>query len=136
MLLVRFWELSLRRSRQKFVSEYDPQFWGFDTQEEWDAAWEAIGKECKDRFYSNVLNYVSNQPNDIGPGTIGEIKAKIAKQLVEADLTLILPESRERLMKKVEEIYRCDHSVTIRLTEREVALVRMMATHDSDLPQA
>jgi hypothetical protein len=26
----------------EIVSEHQPQYWGFDTQEEWDAAWEAV----------------------------------------------------------------------------------------------
>jgi hypothetical protein len=31
-------------------SEYEPQFWGFDTQEEWDAWQRAIAKEHEDEF--------------------------------------------------------------------------------------
>lgn len=117
-------------------SEYEPQYWGFDTQEEWDAAWEAIAKDNENRFYLDVLNYVSNKPNAIMPGTIGEIQAKIAKQLVEADPTLVLPERREDLMKGIHEIYDRDHKVSVRLSEQDIAFIDMVATHDSDLPQA
>jgi hypothetical protein len=31
-------------------SEHEPQFWGFHTQEEWDAAWGAPTKEQQDEF--------------------------------------------------------------------------------------
>ena len=65
-------------------SEYEPQYWGFDTQEEWDAAWKKIGDQHRDQFYADVCAYIRGEPNDIRPGTIGEIKAKIAKTLVES----------------------------------------------------
>jgi hypothetical protein len=120
----------------KIVSKHDPRFWGFDTQEEWDAVCEAISKEREDQFYLDVLNYVSNQPNDIKPGTIGEIQAKIAKQLVEADPTLVLPERREDLMKGMDEVYDRDHKIIVRLNEQDIAMAEMMVTHESDLPQA
>jgi len=32
------------------VSEHQPQFWGFDTQEEWDAAMEQMAKESEEKF--------------------------------------------------------------------------------------
>jgi hypothetical protein len=118
------------------VSEYEPQFWGFDTQEEWDAHWAAIAKDADNKFYLDVLNYVSNKPNTIKPGTIGEIQAKIAKQLIEADPTLVLSERREDLQKKVDEIYDRDHRVFVRLSEQDIALADMVATHEDDLPKA
>src|SRR6266446_391236 len=34
------------------VSEYEPQFWGFDTQEEWDAWERKLHKEYKDKFHN------------------------------------------------------------------------------------
>ena len=68
------------------VSEDEPQFWGFDTQEQMDARLEEISKEHQDKFYLDLLNFVSDKPHDIKPGTIGEIQAEIAKQLVEAEL--------------------------------------------------
>jgi hypothetical protein len=30
------------------VSEYEPQFWGFDTQEEWDARMEEMSRKDKE----------------------------------------------------------------------------------------
>jgi hypothetical protein len=32
------------------VSEYEPQFWGFDTQEGWDAWWEQRSRESEEEF--------------------------------------------------------------------------------------
>jgi hypothetical protein len=31
----------------EIVSEYEPEYWGFKTTEEWDAAWTAIAREDK-----------------------------------------------------------------------------------------
>jgi hypothetical protein len=72
-------------------SEYESQFWGFETQEEWDAWEAAAAKESEDRFYANLVKYVDGEPNDINPGTIGEIKAKIAKTLACEDHGLVAP---------------------------------------------
>jgi len=52
------------------VSEYEPQFWGFDTQEEWDAAMEKMSQECDESFYADIVRYLRGEPNDIRPGTI------------------------------------------------------------------
>ena len=57
-------------------SEYEPQYWGFDTQEEWDAAEQKLADQHRDRFYADLCAYIRGEPNDIRPGTIGEIKAK------------------------------------------------------------
>jgi hypothetical protein len=117
-------------------SEYEPQFWGFKTQEEWDAWEAAAAKESDDRFYASLVKYVTDEPNDISPGTIGEIKAKIAKSLACKDLGLVAPQRRAELMQKIESIYDRDHAVRITLSEEEIALARMMARHEDDLPQA
>lgn len=29
------------------VSEHEPEYWGFNTREEWDAAWDAIAKDMR-----------------------------------------------------------------------------------------
>ena len=75
-------------------SEYEPQYWGFDTQEEWDAALKKISDQARDQFYADVCAYIRGEPNDIKPGTIGEIKAKIAKTLVESEAALLSRKTR------------------------------------------
>src|SRR5215469_5084274 len=40
------------------VSEYEPQFWGFDTEEEWQAAEAAIAKEYDEQFFAEILKYL------------------------------------------------------------------------------
>ena len=117
------------------VSEYDPRFWGFDTQAEWDAATELMAKESEEKFYVSVTNYVRGQPNDILPGTIGALQADIAKKLVEEDPTLLAVENKDQLLRKIS-VYDRDRAVKITLTQEDIALVEMLATHEDDLPSA
>jgi hypothetical protein len=118
------------------LSEYQPQYWGFDTQEEWDAAMKQMGKESEEEFYVSVINYVRGQPNGISPGTIGACQADIAKKLVEQDPTLLEPENKDTLLRTIKSIYDRDHAVTITLTPEDIALATMLATHEDDLPSA
>jgi hypothetical protein len=99
-------------------SEYEPQFWGFDTQEEWDASQDALAKEQEDEFCSDLVKFVLDEPNGISPGTVGECQAQIAKRLEGADPGLRLVARRAELMEKIK------------------ALARMLTAYDSDLPQA
>src|SRR5262245_33091914 len=59
----------------EIYSEYEPQFWGFDTEKEWCAALKAMSDEDDNEFYLQVLAYVRGEPNTIESGTIGAIKA-------------------------------------------------------------
>jgi hypothetical protein len=118
------------------VSEYEPQYWGFDTQEEWDAAWEKMAKEDEERFHIEILKYLQGEPNDIRPGTIGMCKAGIAKKLVEKDPTLLLPINKDKLRNEIQSIYDRDHAVIVTLGPREMAFAQMIATHEDDLPRA
>jgi hypothetical protein len=47
------------------VSEYEPQYWGFETEEEWDAWQRKLGKEDEDAFYADFLKYLRGEPNQI-----------------------------------------------------------------------
>ena len=88
------------------------------------------------QFYADVCAYIRGEPNDIRPGTIGEIKVKIAKTLVASDAALAEPENKDRLLTEMDAIYDRDHAVIITLGPEDLALVKMLATHEDDLPQA
>jgi hypothetical protein len=96
------------------VSEYEPQYWGFDTQEEWDAAQEGMSREHEENFLNELLKYLRGEPNEIKPGTIGMTQAEIAQKLVQKDPTLLSPIHKDRLCK----------------------VVRMIASDKDDLPRA
>jgi hypothetical protein len=118
------------------ASEHEPQFWGFDTQEEWDAWNEKVAKEDDDEFYADLLNYLNRKPHNIQRGTNGMGWAKAAKKLVKKDPTLLLSENKDKLLKAARGLYDRDHAVIVELTEKDIALAKMLATHEDDLPQA
>jgi hypothetical protein len=118
------------------VSEYEPEFWGFSTKEEWDAAMGAIAKEEDERFHTELMKFLNGEPHDIRPGTIGMREAEIAKQLTEEDPALLLPANKSKLRDAIEVTYNQDHAVTVTLDLEDLALVKMMASHEDDLPKA
>jgi hypothetical protein len=117
-------------------SEYEPQYWGFDTQEEWDAWQEKLAKEGDEKFHAKLLKYLRGEPNDIQPGTVGMGWAEKAKELVGNDPALLLPENKDKLLNEARSIYDRDHAVTVTLSPEDIALVEMIATHEDDLPKA
>jgi hypothetical protein len=122
--------------RIELVSEHDHRYWGFATEEEWNACHEQLAKEDEDKFYDNILKYLRGEPNGLLRGTIGMIKAKIAESLVARDPSLMAPEKRDALLDAVRAIYDRDHTVTITLTEQDLAAADMMAARIDDLPKA
>jgi hypothetical protein len=118
------------------VSEYEPQYWGFDTQEEWDAFQAKISKEHHEEFYVDILKFLRGDPHDIRPGTNGMTMAEIAKALVEKDPSLLNPESKEQLLGKIREVFFNEHVTHVELTPEDIATAEMMVTHEDDLPQA
>jgi hypothetical protein len=93
----------------EIFSEDEPQYWGCNTQEELDAVMKEFFNEQE--FYANVCAYVRGEPNVIQPGTYAEIRAKIAKRLVDEDATII--GDKDRVLAEIEGIYQRD-AVAIR----------------------
>ncbi len=118
------------------VSEYEPQYWGFETQEEWDACWDEMAKKDRQAFYGEVLKYLAGEPHDLRPGTIGMIKAKIAREIVEKNPALLSPTNENTLLGEIDAIYDREHVVKVTLTPEQIAPVRLSATHEDDLPRA
>jgi hypothetical protein len=102
----------------------------------WDNWHKQENKKAEDKFYDDILKFLRGEPNGISPGTIGMIKAEIAKNLVTSDPSLIVSERREALLEAVNAIYDRDHTVTITLTEQDLAAAYMMAARTDDLSKA
>jgi len=118
------------------VSEYEPQFWGFKTEEEEDAFWQEYSEKEEREFYNEVVKFVRGESHNIRSGTIGMIQAEIAKQLIADSPDLLAEDRRLDLIKAVKMIYERDHAVFVTLTDEDLAFVRMAATHEDDLPSA
>jgi hypothetical protein len=121
--------------KAELVSEHDHRYWGFDTADEWGAFNDKLAKEGEDKFYNNVLRYVRGEPNDLLPGTIGMIKANIAKTLIEGDRSLAEPGNRDALLQGVERVYLEKHAVSVRLTDDDLAAVEMLMARTEKLPK-
>ena len=120
----------------QIVSEYEPEFWGYETQAEWDAAWELIAREGEQDFYEQVEKFIRGENHNISPGTVGMIQAEIAKDLVARNPELLAADNRKHLIQAVKAIYNRDHAITVTLTDEDMAVARMIATHEDDLPHA
>jgi hypothetical protein len=90
----------------EIVSEYQPEFWGFATNEEWEAAQREIAAHCEREFEINLLKYLRGEPNGIRPGTIGMVKAEIGRILVERNPNLMSVSLRSELMALITAIER------------------------------
>jgi hypothetical protein len=118
------------------VSEHEPEFWGYETKEEWEADWSAMAEKDEQDFYNEVVKFVRGESHDIRPGTIGMMKAEIAKRLIAESPNLLAEDRRPDLIKAVNTTYDRDHAIVVTLTDEDLAFARMAATHEDDLPQA
>jgi hypothetical protein len=95
---------AIQRSFSTYMaSEYEPEYWGFTTEEEWNASIEKEDKEEEDDCYLDIMRYLRGETNNFTPGTSGMAQAEIAKELVTADPSLLLPGNKERLLKEMDE---------------------------------
>lgn len=101
------------------VTEHQPEFWGFDTQEEWDVHQDRMNEEHQREFHSELLKHLRGEPSNIQPGTIGMTMAEIAKALVEKDPSLIEPKNRDKLIGEIDAIYDRDYAVKVTLTPEQ-----------------
>jgi hypothetical protein len=118
------------------VSEYEPEYWGYKTKEEWEMACAAMAEKDEQDFFNEVAKFVRGVAHNIRPGTIGMTMAEIAKRLIAESPDLLAEDRRSDLIKAVNLVYDKDHAVIVKLTDTDVATARMAGTHEDDLPQA
>jgi hypothetical protein len=56
----------------EIVSEYEPKYWAYKTQEEWDVAWTEMAEKDEHDFYNEVAKFIRGKSHGIQPGTIGK----------------------------------------------------------------
>jgi hypothetical protein len=105
-------------------SEYQCQYWGFNSDEEWTDWMNEQSKSDNDKFYEEIVRFVTEQGCDFKTGTIGMIKAEIAKKLVSRSPELLLMANRDRLMDDIENSYNSEHAVSISLSQEEIETVK------------
>jgi hypothetical protein len=108
----------------RIVSEHEPEYLGFASEEEWDAACKQEAEESQREFYAQIRNFLQGKPHDLRPGTIGMAKAEIARRLVDANPDLAGEAREVELRSSVEAIYErdsCAQAVTVEFSEAEIA---------------
>jgi len=80
-------------------SEHEPQYWGFDTEEEWHLHEERLAQEAETKFHADILKYVRGEPNDLCME-----EANIVKRLVADDPGLVAPGRKKELMEAIKAI--------------------------------
>jgi hypothetical protein len=120
----------------QIVSEHEPEFWGFKTMEEWDAAQAAAAEKHQQEFYDDAVRFATGESHNIRPDTNGMIIAEIAKRLIAESPDLAAKDKRPELIKAVERIYDRDHKVFVKLSDEDLAFATMAVTPEDDLPQA
>jgi hypothetical protein len=121
----RILEIISNEFNAQIVSEHQPEYWGFESHAEWDAAWEQMSREAEKEFYEQVERFIRGEPHNIVPGTVGMKKAEVARDLVAQRPELLAAENRKQLIETVNEAYDRDHAVTVILTDEQVAFARM-----------
>jgi hypothetical protein len=117
----------------KIVSEHEPQFWGFESEAEWEAASKARAEKDQQEFYDDVIKFIGGESNDIRPGTNGMAMAEIAKRLVAESPDLVAAEKRRELIEAVETIFHRDHCVEVDLRKLTNTSGPEDATSDTNL---
>lgn len=113
----------------RLISEFDPQFWGFETDDEWEYARDEYGKEGRGETYIEIMNFVSDKTNDIKPGTTCMAQANIAKSLIAGNPILASPDQESTLMELIDREYMENPSARIALNEDDIVLVKKSTAH-------
>lgn len=112
-------------------SEHECQYWGFNSDKDWSDWMNEQTKSDDDKFYEEIIRFVTEKESDFKAGTIGMIKAEIAQKLVAITPELLLMANRDRLMDDIENSYNSKHAVTILLSQEEIETV--MSTMNNGL---
>ena len=83
----------------RVVSEDNPEYWGFQTREEWDKAKAKRTERWAHEDYEKLMKYVRGEKNDIKTGRVGETWARNAKVLISENPELALPENWKALLR-------------------------------------
>ena len=63
----------------EIVSEYEPQYWGFETEEEMEAAFDELARKRERNFYNEALKYVRGEDHNLMPERLRWLKPKSLK---------------------------------------------------------
>ena len=91
-------------SGSKIVSEFEPEYWGLETQEELDDFHKAQTDRYRQELYQELLRYALGRPVRVELEELVHHKAGIAKQLIAEEPSLAF--KMDALLAKVDMTYR------------------------------
>ncbi|NRP27351.1 hypothetical protein XMD420_000954 [Marinobacterium sp. xm-d-420] len=86
-------------------SEHEPQFWGFETMEEWHSAMEEEARIEREEFYANLVAFLKFKTHKFKKGTVAMDKVLIAHDLVIEDPTFLVAERKDQFLETIDKIY-------------------------------
>ena len=105
----------------EFFSEHDPEYWGFDTQEEMELAFRKTEEKYETKLHAEIIKYVKGEPNDLRSDTNGVTLANIAKDLIAENPSLLSSDKKAELMAATYQVYRADYFVTVTLDDVDIS---------------
>ena len=118
----------------RIVSEHSHEFWGFETEEEFDLWHIEQAKKHEDEFYNDILKFVRGEEHNLRPGSVGMGTAEMAKKLIAECPELLAEDRRADLFKAAEEKHDSENA-SIVLTEDDLEDLKKLfikkATQDS-----
>ncbi|MFC1665388.1 hypothetical protein ACFL17_07140, partial [Pseudomonadota bacterium] len=120
----------------KIVTEYEPEYWGFSTHEEWEAWAKEEAKVADQKHYEMLIKHSKGEQIEYGSSTVGYAKANIAKELIEKDPTLGLPERKDDLLDMVEKTDSDRRRNKVKITPTDWQWAEAISTPDDEWPQA
>jgi hypothetical protein len=87
-----------------FQSGYGFRYWGFETEEAWEAA-QVLSQYNKIEFYNSLIRFARGEPHDFAPGSKMFHKIEVAKAAIVRDPSLAELRNCDALLQSVGELY-------------------------------
>ena len=94
----------------KIYSEHAPQFWGYDTNEEWEASERYYSENRESFFYAKLMKIIRNGEADSRETASTLDKVAIAKDLIADDPNLGSPDRMYELLEAIDKRYKPEPS--------------------------
>jgi hypothetical protein len=105
------------------IPEYEPEFWGFCTEDGF-LDWQIALGEIE---IDEIMRFLRGEPHDISRGTVGLVMADLVKELVTKYPALLLSENADQLRDTIRELNQRPNGVTLRLSDDDLTALARFA---------
>ena len=85
------------------LSDNEPQYWGFDSHEDWDNHLAKQAERERNRLYDDLVNFLTLRAHPFQKDTVGMGKALVAHELVVNDPTYLDVRRKSEFLNHVDE---------------------------------